>query len=415
MPFYIFSTGTELSSGRSRDTNGPFIAQSLSEAGLDVSGIITLPDNPTSILEELSRLIARTDTSGIIITGGLGPTEDDHTVDILCKLTEKSAVEDPFALSRLEAAAKRLPGRLQLSSARRQTRVVEGCTVIKNERGLAPGMIVEIGTNGPFIAAMPGVPSEMRGMFDGTLFPYIKSRFVSHSRERLSFFIYGHGESQVQARLFGDKETQRSIPETLPDDFIWGITAQPGFSKVFFETKDKSFLGLIDQAAENIFGNAKLDATVEDKLHDYCIENKIKVALAESCTGGLISRILTDRPGASAYFQGGAVVYANAAKEQILGVSSAILETHGAVSEECAMAMAEGARRIYSADASVAITGIAGPEGGTAAKPVGTVHIAASYKDKSMHAKLFLPFDRDRIREYSARVAILHLFNLLRS
>jgi nicotinamide-nucleotide amidase len=178
MPFYIFSTGTELSSGRSRDTNGPFIAQSLSEAGLDVSAIITLPDNPTSILEELSRLIARTDTSGIIITGGLGPTEDDHTVDILCKLTEKSAVEDPFALSRLEAAAKRLPGRLQLSSARRQTRVVEGCTVIKNERGLAPGMIVEIGTNGPFIAAMPGVPSEMRGMFDGTLFPYIKSRDV---------------------------------------------------------------------------------------------------------------------------------------------------------------------------------------------------------------------------------------------
>ncbi len=421
--FYIFSTGTELSSGRSRDTNGPYLAASLSDAGLDVGGIITLPDDPKSLQSELERFLAMPDTRGIIMTGGLGPTEDDHTVDVLCRMTGKSAVEDEYALRRLEAAARRIPGRLQLASARRQTRVLEGCRVLKNERGLAPGMIVEFpphanagpdaDTTNRFIAVMPGVPSEMRGMFEGTLFPYILERYAAHDRKRLVFFVYGQGESQVQAKIFGDTRTERAIPAELPDDFRWGITAQPGFVKLFFETRDSGFLTTIDDACARLFSESKLSLPVEELLHEHCLKNKQTLSLAESCTGGWISKILTDRPGSSGYFLGAAVVYANSAKEKLLNVRAETLTEKGAVSEECALEMAAGARSLYGSDFAFSITGIAGPDGGTEAKPVGTIHMAATDGNRTESFRLLLPFERERVREYASRMALYHLYTFI--
>ncbi|MBL8021929.1 MAG: CinA family nicotinamide mononucleotide deamidase-related protein [Leptospirales bacterium] len=413
MAFYIFSTGTELSSGRSRDTNGPDIARALSEAGLEVAAITLLPDDPEAILSELNRIKALPDAQGIIMTGGLGPTADDFTVDVLARFTGKNITEDEYAMRKLEIAAKR-SARIKLESARRQARVLEDCHVLRNEKGMAPGMITMVeGTNTLLVAAMPGVPSEMKAMFENELFPEIKRRFIAHDRSRLVFLIYGVGESQVQATLFGD-DTQAGLVTDLPSDFRWGVTAQAGFIKLFFESSDKALLEKINALATQAYPGIKLDKPVEEKLHDLCIERQFKLGLAESCTGGLIARIITDRPGSSQYFQGSCVVYANQAKTKLLGVTDDLLAAHGAVSEESAIAMANGALNALGADISLSITGIAGPDGGTKDKPVGTVYCAAMQRGREAQAvKWFMPFDRERIREYSGRMALLHLYNYL--
>ncbi|MCE9597659.1 MAG: nicotinamide-nucleotide amidohydrolase family protein [Spirochaetia bacterium] len=414
MPFYIFSTGSELSSGRSRDTNGPDIARALSEAGLEVAAITLLPDDPSAILAELNRIRALPGTQGIVMTGGLGPTADDFTVDVLAQFTGRGISEDEYAMRKLEIAAKR-SARIKLESARRQARVLEGAHVLRNEKGMAPGMIVDVpaGSGSVLVAAMPGVPSEMKAMFENELFPEIKRRFIAHNRSRLVFLIYGVGESQVQATLFGD-DTQVGLITDLPIDFRWGVTAQAGFIKLFFETSDTGLLAKIDSLAAAAYPGIKLDLPVEEKLHDLCIAQNLKLGLAESCTGGLIAKLITDRSGSSQYFQGSCVVYANEAKTKLLGVSQDILAKHGAVSEETALAMASGALDVLGADISISITGIAGPDGGSKEKPVGTVYCAAMQRGKKpLAVKWFMPFDRERIREYSGRMALLHLFNYL--
>jgi nicotinamide-nucleotide amidase len=418
MSFYILSTGTELTTGRSRDSNGPWIASRLSEAGLQVRAIVTLPDDPAQLEREI-RSMLESGAQGIVMTGGLGPTADDYTVDVLASIAESPVVEDPAALAKLEAAAQRMPDRLKLEAARRQTRIVSGSRVLPNERGLAPGMMLDLQAfavqgQAPLVAAMPGVPSEMTAMFESFLFPELKSRFAAHNRSRLVFYVYGMGESQVQSKLFGDAKTPRTLAEA-PDDFVWGITAHPGFAKVFFETEDKSYIEHISQAADSCFGSARLSGPVEELLHDLCVEHHISLSFAESCTGGLVSRIVTDRPGSSDFFRGALVVYANDAKQTLAGVSAEILREHGAVSQECALALARGAAAAFNTDAALSITGIAGPGGGTRDKPVGTVHCAAFFRGSEKAVRWNLPFDRDRIREYSARASLFHLYSFLKS
>lgn len=414
--FYILSTGTELSSGRSRDSNGPWIASRLSEAGLTVRAIVTLPDDPP-ILRDTIRAMIADGAHGVIMTGGLGPTEDDHTINVLSEITGRSIVEEPEALQKLEAAARRMPGRLKIESARLQVRTLEGARVLKNVKGLAPGLVTDVPSPAPtgstLIAALPGVPSEMTPMFE-LLFSEIASRFAPHGRKRRAFYVYGMGESQVQSKLFGDATT-RPLLGPPPEDFVWGITAHPGFAKVFFETANEAYLAHIEQETDLAFGAAKLPGPVEELLHEMCTAEKISIALAESCTGGLVSRIITDRAGSSEFFKGAGIAYSNEAKVKLLGVSESLLQAHGAVSEECARAMAEGAVRFFEADAAVSITGIAGPGGGTAEKPVGTVHCAASFRGQTASVRWMLPFDRDRIREISARAALFHLFTFLKS
>lgn len=380
--------------------------------------IVTLPDNPEELEKEI-RAMLEAGAHGIIMTGGLGPTADDHTVDVLAAIAGSPAVEDRAALQKLEAAARRLPGRLKLESARRQVRIVEGASVLANERGLAPGMMLDLPAfqrDGvcPLIAAMPGVPSEMTAMFESFLFPEIRRRFTPHNRQRLVFYVYGMGESQVQSKLFGDSKQARAL-EKEPLDFVWGITAHPGFAKVFFETNDSAYVEHISATADRVFGSTRLAGPVEDLLHALCLEHSISLSFAESCTGGLVSRIVTDRPGSSEFFRGAAVVYANEAKQKLVGVPTEILESHGAVSAECALAMARGAAAAFETDAAMSITGIAGPGGGTAAKPVGTVHCAVFFRGQLRAVEWHLPFDRDRIREYSARAALFELYSFLNS
>lgn len=422
---YVLSTGTELSTGRSIDTNAPFIARMLAERGFAVAGLGTLPDDYDILKKEIIHILERPDVEVAVMTGGLGPTDDDLTVDVLAEIAGTEPVEDPDHLRKLEILAKRFSRRLTLESTRRQVRVVQGARTLRNERGLAPGMALEVNIGGrtKIVAAMPGVPQEMEQMMSTDLVPFLEERYPDSERGRAVFYVYNMGESEFQARFFGTGRDAGRLPvkpiftpDALPEDFRWGITAGAGHLKVFFEARSaRAIAEMVEDTVVPELPHQVCFAPVEDMLHEYCLAQNVTVAAAESCTGGLIGKILTDRPGSSGYFLGSLATYANAAKQKVLGVPESILVEHGAVSKECAVAMAEGVRRITGADYSVAVTGIAGPDGGSDAKPVGTVYIACAGKDgESIVDHLLIPLDRDRMRNYTARIALFDLYRYMR-
>ena len=433
-PVYVLSTGTELSTGRSIDTNAPMIARTLAERGFPIAGLGTLPDDTTILRDEIQHLLNRPDVGIVIMTGGLGPTDDDLTVDVLAELAGTTPVDEPQHLRKLEALVKRYPQRINLDSTRRQIRVIDGCRVLKNERGLAPGMFVTIPVANPdakqsattkYVAAMPGVPQEMELMFSDDLLPLLESQYPESGRARTVFYIYNMGESTFQARFFGilrrgatGDETPLAKLEDLPADFRWGVTAAAGHLKVFFECDDASVVARLEDLAKTTMADHYLPEIADLMLHNLCVAGGQRIAAAESCTGGLIGKILTDRPGSSSYFLGSLVTYSNEAKMQILDVQRELLDTHGAVSPECARAMAVGAQIKMGADFAVAVTGIAGPDGGTAAKPVGTVFLAIAGRGVSEdHARvhaLNIPLDRDRVRQNTAQLALFYLYHYMR-
>ena len=418
----VLSTGTELSSGRSRDSNGPEIAERLVDLGYPVMGLRIIPDDPLLLLEEVARAVEDRRVAAVIMTGGLGPTADDHTIDVLAELTGLATQEDPEAIRKMELLARRWKRRFDTSAARRQARVLTGCRVLPNARGLAPGLVVTLHTDSGacLLAAMPGVPQEMQLMFERELLPVLTEAVPTQRLEREAFYLYGIGESSFQGRFFGTPGGVSDGPEpvtdsaSLPTDFSWGVTAARGTIKVFFESADRAALVRTKGLARGAFPEEFLERPVQDLLHEYLTASGRTLALAESCTGGWIGKLLTDRPGASAYFLGGLVSYANSAKQQLLGVSAETLNDFGAVSEECAVAMAAGARGRFGSDYGLSVTGIAGPDGGTAQKPVGTVFTAAVGPSGSRCVRLDLPLDRDRVREYSTNLALFHLYRFVR-
>ncbi len=438
-PVYVLSTGTELSTGRSIDTNAPFIARTLAERGFPIAGLGTLPDDSTILRDEIRHLLERPDVGIVVMTGGLGPTDDDLTVDVLSELAGVEAVEDPDHLRKLETLAKRYPSRIRLENTRRQIRVAGGSRVLKNERGLAPGMLVTIAAErlpesaysdgaqreAKYVAAMPGVPQEMELMFRGDLLPSFEERFPESKRARTVFFIYGMGESTFQSQMFGIARRGQSAEnplaklDELPADFRWGVTAAAGHLKVFYECDDAAVVERLEGLAKTEMAEHYLPQVADSMLHDLCAASGRRIAAAESCTGGLIGKVLTDRPGSSAYFLGSLVTYANQAKTALLDVSPALLEKYGAVSPECARAMAVGAQMRMGSDFAVAVTGIAGPEGGTASKPVGTVYVGVTgrgvLEDEVTVHTLSIPLDRDRIRQYTAQLALFHLYHYIRN
>ncbi|MCR9142475.1 MAG: nicotinamide-nucleotide amidohydrolase family protein [bacterium] len=429
-PVYVLSTGTELSTGRSIDTNAPMIARTLAERGFPIAGLGTLPDDTKILRDEIDHLLKRPDVGMVIMTGGLGPTDDDLTVDVLSDLAGVPTVEDPDHLRKLEALAKRYPTRIRLDNTRRQIRVAGGSRVLKNERGLAPGMLVTIATKDAgfpekYVAAMPGVPQEMELMFRGDLIPVLEERFPESNRARTVFYIYNMGESTFQARMFGivrrgqSEEKPLAKLEELPEDFRWGVTAAAGHLKVFYECDDAAVVERLEDLAKTEMAEHYLPEIADLMIHNLCAESGRRIAAAESCTGGLIGKTLTDRPGSSSYFLGSLVTYANQAKSAVLDVSPTLLEKYGAVSPECARAMAVGAQIRMGSDFAVAVTGIAGPDGGTASKPVGTVFVGVTGRgvledQVTVHA-LSIPLDRDRIRQNTAQIALFHLYHYMKA
>lgn len=407
MPAEIVSIGTELVSGQSLDTNSRWLAGELASAGIDTGWHSTIGDDFDVNVAAFRTALARAEF--IVVTGGLGPTRDDLTREVLAALAGVPLELHEDSLRRIEAMF-RLRNRPFPERNRVQALFPVGAEPIPNERGTAPGIWFEVG--GKPIVCMPGVPVEMKGMWAASVLPRLKERFGGG--RCIVFRIlktFGEGESHIEQQL-GDLIRRGRTPEV-------GITASeatislrikgegPTPEAAWASTEpDASFIRAT--LGDLVYGEG--EAELHEVVGRLLIERGKSLSTAESCTGGLLGKLMTDLPGISSVYPGGVVSYANAAKSDLLGVDPAILERHGAVSPETAAAMAEGCRRRFGTDFALSITGIAGPDGGTKEKPVGLVHVALAGPEGTDVGRYNWPAERPAIRIRAAKTAL----NLLR-
>ncbi|MEZ4399517.1 MAG: CinA family nicotinamide mononucleotide deamidase-related protein [Kofleriaceae bacterium] len=404
----IVTIGDELTRGEIVDTNSSWLAARLWDEGIAVAWMTSCRDLADDIRRAITDATGRADL--VLVSGGLGPTEDDLTVEVVAGLVGAEPVEEPAALARLEQlmAARARP---LTDVARRQVRVPAGATVFPNGVGLAPGFGVELG--GVLVACMPGVPRELHAIFDGTagadgsLGQRIRALRdgrggVPHLARRV-YRVFGRTESQLSEVLRGVLDGvagasihyQVKFPETLIKLVVAdGDAAQAEAALAGLDGEVRGRIG------RWIYGEGPpaLPAVVAGLL----AAQGRTLAVAESCTGGLLGQLLTDGAGASRFFLGGAITYADAEKVRALGVPREVLAEHGAVSEACVRAMAAGIRAATGADLGVAISGIAGPDGGTADKPVGTVWLAVDDGGGGDTMTFRWPGSRDQVRTLAA-------------
>ncbi|EKT85564.1 nicotinamide-nucleotide amidohydrolase family protein [Leptospira santarosai] len=408
----VLSTGSELTAGRSQDTNSSWIANELFGMGFAVSKFVVLPDDPVVISEELRTLtaLATKETSILLVmTGGLGPTEDDYTLEVVCKIKGVTAEESPIAKRKMETFY-RLRGRNfqeAMQTAVRQVSVPEGSFVLNNNVGIAPGFILSLAEN-VHLGCMPGVPGEMTEMFREEFAPWILKTYSPRELYSGFRFVWWMSESQFQKEFISKEKV------IADGKVIWGVAAKRGYIRVSFQSDNRTLIDDLLRKLDTFYG-AKSTSDVFEELPKMLIEKKITVGTAESCTGGLIAKTFTDVPGASAYFYGGIVSYDNGVKTGILGVKRNTLEEFGAVSGETAKEMAEGALDALGVDYSISVTGIAGPGGGTPQKKVGLVYFGIGQKDgeTEVHEHYF-PFPRSSFREFAAHTGIYLLYKRLK-
>lgn len=407
----ILTIGDELCRGEIVDTNSTWLAERLWELGIAVRWMTSCRDDEADMLRAFRDASERAEL--VLVSGGLGPTEDDLTVDVVAKLLGVETVTDPPSIERLKSRFERTGFPLTPNNLR-QVRVPAGAQVLGNSAGLAPGFGVKLGRAHVF--CMPGVPREMQAIFAEALSERVVA--LAAGSERIAKVVYrtfGKGESFVDHALKGivagvpgaTVHYQVVFPETLVKLVVRasdGAAAQATLERL--ETELRQRLG------ELAYGPG--DESMASVVGKHLRARGATVAVAESCTGGMLGSLLTDVPGSSETFRGGFIVYANEVKEQALGVKAETLRAHGAVSEETAREMAEGARARLDATYGIAISGIAGPGGGTPEKPVGTVHIAVAGPRGARHKLLGWPGTRDQIRRLSCYWAMATLLAELR-
>lgn len=377
----IINTGTELMLGRTLNTHHQWICARLAELGYHVSRQVAVPDTGPAIQQAVRESLSRADL--VIATGGLGPTSDDITRDLIAELLGRPLRKDPTVVAHIADLFFRRGWPVPEGNDV-QAMVPEGAKVLWNPVGTAPGLAMEVSPN-PFrpdgtpswLIMLPGPPRELHPMFTGLVVPLIREKFpLREAFTTRTFRTVGIGESALQAKIAAQMQALVAAGMEL------GYCAHPGQVDVRFSASGKSGAALVTKASkslraavgESIFteGDDSLEAVVVRLL----TERKSTLAVTESCTGGCLSHRLTNVPGASAVFLAGLVTYSNESKQRQLGVNPETIATNGAVSEAVAREMAEGARRVTGADYALALTGIAGPGGGTEAKPVGTVFMA---------------------------------------
>jgi competence/damage-inducible protein CinA-like protein len=403
----IVTVGTEMLLGDLVDTNTAWISQRLAGLGVGIYRHITVGDNSERIVAALREAASSSDL--VVTTGGLGPTSDDLTNACLATLTGREMVEYPEAREHVDKMFTKF-GRKPTANNYKQALFPQGTELIPNPVGTAMGALVE--WEGTLFATLPGVPSEMKSMFEATLEPLIRARSEGSIVSKTLHFA-GIGESALAEKVqeFLDATDPTVAPLAGQGRVRLRITTRAATEK---EAQDKIApveREVIARLGDYYFGED--DETLEGAVGRLLLERGATLALAESCTGGLLAKRLTDIPGSSAYFGEGLVTYSNESKERLLGVPHALIMDHGAVSEPVAREMAEAARRISGADYGLSVTGIAGPDGGTEAKPVGLVFVGISDSEDAFAEKLDLTAwarSRDSIRERSANQA----FDLLR-
>jgi nicotinamide-nucleotide amidase len=398
----IIATGTELLSGGVLDTNSLYLSEELMLIGLETAFKTVVGDDEQDMEEALRRAFERVNT--VIVTGGIGPTEDDITRKVIAKIIKKRLVLNEDALKAIHA---RLAGRGKefATSNDRQALIPAGARLLQNPAGIAPGFYSD--EEGLFIAVLPGVPKEMRAMFNEGLRPVLEARFGGRSfiRRRI-LHTCGLSESGVNQAL------QDILKRADP---VVGLTATGTGVNIRIVARKPT----ADQSQAQV---DRTDAAIREKLGDsiYSVDGqdmeevvgallkqrRLKIAVAESCTGGLIGARITNIPGSSDYFERGAVTYSNPAKSEMLGVPAELIVQRGAVSSDVAAAMAEGIRQAAKADVGLSVTGIAGPEGGSEQKPVGLVYTALATSQGVKTQEYRFLGDREQIRMQSSQMAL---------
>jgi nicotinamide-nucleotide amidase len=409
----IVATGSELVRGDRNDLNGPFLAREALKLGLEPARIIVVGDDPSELEAALREGFA---ADACLVSGGLGPTHDDRTVELVARAAGVGLRVDPELAREIESFSRSIAERLNrpygefAPGVRKQATLPEGALPI-GLAGTAPGLVLE--TAGAVVAVLPGPPPELRRLWPAAVASEPFGRLLARTRPpgRRVLRFFGASESAVAQALAGAGGEPDGVEVTIcARDFEIHVdlVVEPGVEKEADELERR----LVAPVEPWLF--ARDEEPVEAHVLALCRARGLRLAAAESCTGGLVAARLTGIPGASDVFVGGIVAYSNAVKETELCVPHEVLERHGAVSAETAASMARGVRERLGADVAVSVTGVAGPGGGTAAKPVGLVHLHATAPDGERAQQLVLPGDRDAVRQRATALA-LHLLRRLLS
>ena len=401
----ILSTGDELTSGITVDTNSNWLADKLFAEGIDLVTVLTVGDDPARIRWAFERGIELADL--VLSTGGLGPTADDLTTDVLAETLGVPLRFDEAEAERCRALFRSI-GREMPENNLRQARFPEGSVIVPNPLGTAAGYRATVVRDGTerHIVVLPGVPREMKPMIEDTVLPWIRSLDESGEIYRsLSFQTFGASESALDEMMAGAISTEEgrlsfraAFPQISVRVTVRGKPGDADRKLAMLAEKVRARIGSV------VFGEGA--ETMEGVVVENLKKRGWRLAFAESCTGGLVANRLTNVPGSSTVFDGSIVAYTPALKRSLLGVSEETLAKHGVVSEETAREMAAGARRVTGADVAVSVTGVAGPDGGTKETPVGTVCIGLSAEGTSLSRRYTLWGTRDWIKLLASQIAL---------
>lgn len=396
----IITIGDELLIGQVIDTNSAWIAQELNKAGVQIKNRVAVGDVWEDIWNALDTEHKK--ASIVLITGGLGPTADDITKPLLCEYFGGKMIMDEATLAHVTDIFERILKRPMIERNRKQAEVPDVCTVLKNERGTAPGMLFE--KEGVIFVSMPGVPHEMKWIMTAHVIPLIQKRFSTGFIRHRTLLTAGIGESFLAEMI-------QDIEASLPQHIKLAYLPNYGMVRLRLSGTGSDPAQLEKQIAiyfqQLLQRTGKYLVTDDDIPMELVVGNLLKernqtITTAESCTGGYIAHLITKHNGSSAYYQGSIISYANEVKEDLLMVPNDILTTKGAVSEETVKIMAETARKIMKTDYALAVSGIMGPKGGSEQKPVGMVWVAAASAEKTVTQVFQFRFDRSRNIELTA-------------
>lgn len=401
MRFEIISVGTELLLGQIVNTDARDISRMLSELGFDVYYTTVVGDNPQRLRSALE--IAANRADGIITTGGLGPTEDDLTKETVAEFCGLKCVTHERSLQRLKERFSSRSTPMPKNNLK-QADMPEGCIVLDNDNGTAPGAVIETDKN-TFII-LPGPPSELKPMLENKVRPYLEKKASCIISSR-TLKVFGLGESAMEERvkqlIHSDNPTLAPYAKTGESELrITAKTKTEAEAKALIDDMEKSVRSILGDFVYAVGDNASMPETVTKLL----CRNNLTLSTAESCTGGMVAERITSVPGASECFHCGYVTYSNDQKARLLGVSDTTLKSHGAVSEETALEMSRGAKERSGADIGIGITGIAGPGGGTEEKPVGLVYVSICADGLHKAYRLMLTGNRSMVRERACLYAL---------
>lgn len=397
----IIAVGTELLLGNIVNTNAQYLSQKLADLGIDVYYHQVVGDNLKRLSDTIKASLERSDL--IITTGGLGPTVDDLTKEGVAEALGLKLLPDEASINKIKGMFQAM-GRPMTENNLRQGYIPEGASVLENNNGTAPGVLIE--KNGKVVIMLPGPPKELYPMFEEKVLPFLKARVNSTIRSKM-LRVIGIGESAIEYMLkdiFSTQTNPTIAPYAKEGEVHLRITAKTDTLETAealiaeMEEKVRAVLG------ENIYGCD--DETLEMIVLRMLKERNLTISVAESCTGGLIAGRLTEVPGASSSFMYGVTSYSNEAKIKLLGVKEATLQSFGAVSSQTAEEMAAGVRRLIGTDIGISITGIAGPDGGSAEKPVGLCYIGIAIGDSVKAHKNLFNGSRNRIRWNASNKAL---------